>query len=368
MDIKAAPLCFTCAKCGRCCRDWGVEVEDALVDGLNRLDWPELPKDKKVVKSGKKWFMRHNPDGTCIFLKDNTCLIHSRLGKSAKPLTCRMFPYFLTLAPDGMNVGLTYACPSAAANVGGPIGSDDNLTGMAEDALKFDRVARADPKIFGRKLTWDEYLLVESKILEVFSKSAPLKDRLLGSHQFLEGLKAQPNLQPYLKSASPTPKMAVQDYEWLRRVVLGIAWGLTRDEGRHSSIFGPLGKYLSFLKTGVMPGEKTRAAEVKWVDSEMMERFVTQPVINKNLAVGDVSERLNMLILAYALAVRLAKSNASKNGRDSVSEADLLIALPQASRFTSHTGISSLKLYSSAAPLIRHYFGDPTYAEAMLFE
>ena len=73
------------------------------------------------------WFsaeyrLNHRPDGACVFLgPDNRCRIHAKHGSAAKPLACRIYPFFLVPAGDHWRLGLRFACPSAADNKGRPL-------------------------------------------------------------------------------------------------------------------------------------------------------------------------------------------------------------------------------------------------------
>src|SRR5262249_49323159 len=55
----------------------------------------------------------------CVFLSDEgRCRIHERFGYETKPLPCRLFPFILVPTGDHWRVGMRFACPSAADNLG----------------------------------------------------------------------------------------------------------------------------------------------------------------------------------------------------------------------------------------------------------
>jgi len=63
--------------------------------------------------------IRKRADGACGFLSpDNRCRIHEELGAARKPLTCRLFPYSLHAAADGVVVKASFNCPTIVANEG----------------------------------------------------------------------------------------------------------------------------------------------------------------------------------------------------------------------------------------------------------
>ena len=110
---------FECHKCGGCCRTGsGVTLEPGERERIEKHDWtqeggrflrsflaPRIdPKDPERLRV---------QDGACVFLnRDNTCLVHSRLGATAKPLTCGVFPFKAARSPEGLRVAASAECES----------------------------------------------------------------------------------------------------------------------------------------------------------------------------------------------------------------------------------------------------------------
>lgn len=109
---------FDCAGCGQCCRTaWNIRVEPSRAERL-RTWGPAL----RILQDSGQAPLRRRADGSlrvakqegsCVFLTaEKGCAIHADLGAQAKPLTCQIFPFILVPTPDGMQVGLSFYCPS----------------------------------------------------------------------------------------------------------------------------------------------------------------------------------------------------------------------------------------------------------------
>ena len=119
---------FTCSQCGRCCRGFDVVVTAAEIDlyrRRNAADWfrgddaDEGEPFESVPGAPALQRIRKRADGACGFLSsENRCRIHEELGAAQKPLTCRLFPFALHAAADGVVVTASFNCPTIAANEG----------------------------------------------------------------------------------------------------------------------------------------------------------------------------------------------------------------------------------------------------------
>lgn len=118
---------WDCQGCTACCRQYHVAVTPEERTRIESQGW-----DKEPDLAGVPLFARdrrlgsdrlnHRPDGACVFLgSDNRCRIHAKFGPAAKPLPCRIYPYELVPAGDHWNLGVRFACPSAAENSGRPL-------------------------------------------------------------------------------------------------------------------------------------------------------------------------------------------------------------------------------------------------------
>ena len=119
---------WDCAGCSACCRQYHVPVtaeERARIEAMGWEKEPDLagvPLFVRAARFSSEYRLNHRPDGACVFLgADNRCRIHAKFGSAAKPLACRIYPYLLVPAGDHWNLGLRFACPSAAENRGQPL-------------------------------------------------------------------------------------------------------------------------------------------------------------------------------------------------------------------------------------------------------
>lgn len=94
--MKFAALRFDCHGCGRCCRtEWDIPVEQ-----------PDFPAQR--LADGRYLLIRQ--DGCCTQLDpEGGCRLH---GTPAKPRACRLFPFQLVATPAGVEVGVSFYCPS----------------------------------------------------------------------------------------------------------------------------------------------------------------------------------------------------------------------------------------------------------------
>jgi len=121
---------FTCQNSGACCRsDWLIGVDAASHTRLRDVNWrtvdPALADGEKFVPlkfplaSGEQLTFARNAAGSCVFLTpDARCSIHRHLGAAAKPQVCREFPYHFVETPDGVAVGVSFACTAVRGHHG----------------------------------------------------------------------------------------------------------------------------------------------------------------------------------------------------------------------------------------------------------
>ena len=106
-------------------------------------------------------------DPTCVFLdSEQLCSIHAELGASAKPITCRQYPFQFTRTPEGIFVGASFFCTSIRQNSGRPMmeHSLEILLDLLPEAIISDV---PDPiPLDGRgTLSWEQYRELESRFL-----------------------------------------------------------------------------------------------------------------------------------------------------------------------------------------------------------
>jgi len=147
-------LVFECRRCGTCCRDL-VQEDKGVLRGLTLLPGEEEAFAEASVRPAIGLGRRPHEQGftiiarqlsleTCPHLGDTGCLIYS-----ARPASCRQFPFSLREGPDGrQQMGLDLNCPASAELVEGRtdlrIRFEDRPS--AERLLEVSARARERPK------------------------------------------------------------------------------------------------------------------------------------------------------------------------------------------------------------------------------
>jgi len=134
---------YSCHSCAGCCRDFTVQLRPDDLARLERQGWTKrLGQSPTVEFRGRVW-LRQREDGACVFLEsDGRCRIHAEFGFEAKPLACQMFPFVPMPGERGVQIGLSYACPSMIHNRGAELSSHlDDLR----------RLLRGLPELAGAK-------------------------------------------------------------------------------------------------------------------------------------------------------------------------------------------------------------------------
>jgi Fe-S-cluster containining protein len=76
-----------CAQCGVCCRLFLINLtEEEYGTGEYKTWFDEFMDDFKEAESAGANILRQKEDGSCIYLENNKCSIHSR-----RPEACRNF-------------------------------------------------------------------------------------------------------------------------------------------------------------------------------------------------------------------------------------------------------------------------------------
>ncbi|MFW5653457.1 MAG: YkgJ family cysteine cluster protein [Planctomycetota bacterium] len=134
LQLPAREQRYACHGSGRCCRDFTVQLRDDDVAKLDAQGWARrLGESPYLEFRGNRW-LRQRDDGACIFLMDDgKCRVHAEHGFENKPLACQMFPFTLMPTPNGVQVGLSFACPSVINNLG------EDLASHFADVKRFAR-------------------------------------------------------------------------------------------------------------------------------------------------------------------------------------------------------------------------------------
>lgn len=151
--LKALPLLqnWDCHECGNCCTDYVVPVSPEERRRIEAQGWRQTPeyRDTPLFTRTSPWWqfwrkrysLTQREGHRCIFLGDDKlCKIHAKFGFETKPFACRLYPYILVPAGNEWRLSLRYACPSATANLGRPIGEQlDELKSLAAEMETWGR-------------------------------------------------------------------------------------------------------------------------------------------------------------------------------------------------------------------------------------
>ncbi len=101
----------------RCCRDWGVTLDDASIENYrhigNRAEREEILSHVRRTEAGLAIELREN--GWCAFLgEDYLCRLQKKYGEEYLSCTCRTFPRMIYLLDGMLERSLSLACPVAA--------------------------------------------------------------------------------------------------------------------------------------------------------------------------------------------------------------------------------------------------------------
>ena len=181
---------FTCQQSGACCRnDWLIGVDSTARARLEAVDWarlpPPLPPGPKfaalpfALPSGEQSTFARRPDGACVFLDpDKRCGIHTRLGGGAKPQVCREFPYSFVETPDGVAVGVSFACTAVRAHHGRALSEQEpDIRDVLGGSTRVRRLPEPLTLYASVDITWAQYRPIERALLTLLAD----EERTLGT-------------------------------------------------------------------------------------------------------------------------------------------------------------------------------------------
>lgn len=190
---------FTCQQSGACCRsDWLIGVDEASHARLRDVAWarhdPGLGDREKFVPlpfplpGGERLTFARRPGGACVFLTaDAQCAIHRHLGRGAKPQVCREFPYHFVETPDGVAVGVSFACTAVRAHHGASLSAQrDEVSAILAGSTRVERLPEPLTLYGSIELPWADYRPIEAGLLALLEPGrAPLPVALLAGSGLL---------------------------------------------------------------------------------------------------------------------------------------------------------------------------------------
>jgi lysine-N-methylase len=156
---------WSCHGCTDCCRGHLlVSVTAEEKERIERQGWSAadgVDPAKMIVAHGLGGHrLGHQPDGACVFLEaSGRCRIHAKFGEAAKPLACRLYPLVIHPAGKKLLVGLRFSCPSAAANRGRSLAEAAEIPQLARLVVPEDYEQIPPPPVATTSgLDWPDFL------------------------------------------------------------------------------------------------------------------------------------------------------------------------------------------------------------------
>ena len=170
---------FSCTLDGLCCSDIHAigpldEQDCDLISAISEDAIEKHHADNEPV------LLMRKDTGTCVFLSEQGCLLHAKLGSEFKPTPCRRFPFGLTATPEGGRINTRHRCSCRT------LGARPELTVDSSRSSLVDREGRvrADHAVgdilwsADRKLSFTEYEALESELLHTLVAGTHLREAL----------------------------------------------------------------------------------------------------------------------------------------------------------------------------------------------
>lgn len=170
---------FSCELDGLCCSDIHAigpldEQDCELISAIAPEAIEKHHGDDEPV------LMMRQDTGTCIFLSEQGCALHAKLGPEFKPTPCRRFPFGLTATPEGGRINTRHRCSCRT------LGARKALTVESSRSSLVDREGRvrADHAVGDilwapeRRLSFADYEVLESELLRALIEGTHLRQAL----------------------------------------------------------------------------------------------------------------------------------------------------------------------------------------------
>jgi Fe-S-cluster containining protein len=215
---------FTCQQSGACCRsDWLIGVDDTAHARLRDVAWarhdPGLTGTATFVPlpfplpGGERVTFARRPDGACVFLTgDQRCGIHRHLGAAAKPQVCREFPYHFVQTPDGVAVGVSFACTAVRAHRGASLPAQrDEVRAVLAGSTRVERLSERLTLFGAVDLDWSAYRPIEAALLDLLTNAErPLPVGLLAGSALLSLCIGLTQIEARARRADQTPPATLE--------------------------------------------------------------------------------------------------------------------------------------------------------------
>lgn len=173
---------YQCIQCGACCRkNWLIGIDDTSYARLIELDWsdkiPEFAARQlfqllpKPLLTGEQYTFCRMKDYACIFLtSDNRCQIHASFEFNTKAQVCKEFPYHFTQTPDGVVVGLSFACTAVQQHSGISLENQfQEIEQIYQTHYRKDKILEPILLYSGMTISWAEYKIIESALIQILN-------------------------------------------------------------------------------------------------------------------------------------------------------------------------------------------------------
>ncbi len=367
---------YECTSCGKCCGGWAVPLTPSDYERISEVNWHELNptlNDKGLFAKLKNYQKAETPythkivsqTGTCPFLSDNLCFIHSKFNSEFKPSICQLFPYCFTKTPSGVYATVSFVSMGVIYNSGKALTLQKEwLEKKWQDFNSLFPNYQPDwsklKLTVGQEISWQEYLNIEEKIFEIINNShISLNERLLqASHYLITQVKNQRTTSaqssPALNSAEQNSVLNDLDKQLL--IAFHKIYFPSRPHKMGHGDFSILRFFwqnlnkpssLSFITKSIpLP----TLIAMPWPDDKEMDnllyRYVLTYIFGKKYfgaGFGQISliAGFHHLILVYCLAKLHAKGLAILREAPQVSLIDLVYAIRELETHLGETKISS---------------------------
>jgi Fe-S-cluster containining protein len=416
---------FTCQNSGACCRsDWLIGVDDAAHARLRDVDFsvhdPAMPKADAFVPlafplpSGERVTFARTPAGACVFLTpDARCGIHRQRGAAAKPQICREFPYHFVETPDGVAVGVSFACTAVRAHQGASLPAQAaEIRAVLVGSARVERLPEPLTLFGALDLAWEQYRPIEAALLRLLADGRhPLPVGLLAGSALLSlciGLTQMENRAraagrpPAATLAGGLAELAADDHRKLLEIAAGARYPrrpaltylaplytwLEMSRGRLARLPLLVSLYRNYVRfrrgrgrlpdaiTGGEPFELAEALAVRFeIGAPGVENFLREywshVIFRKTLTpMHGIFRGYQTMLALYSFTKLAARAHARRAGRTATTLADVKEAVRLVERaFVLHARYTDLlRLTPMVTVLSDRLYRQPSFVRTAVLE